>query len=97
MRKTCRGGKRFANPDLWAQRAFENRKKGSLHRMLGIPDKVNIPVTWMKAIVDTPIGEHCHNPTKIGNKRGVRVTKLLKQRVIPVLNMMIAKGQVAPR
>lgn len=56
-----------------------NLKKGSLSRMLGIPEKDNIPLTLLRKIVKTETGMIIRNPTKSG-KRKIKVTRLLKKR-----------------
>ena len=66
-------------PKFWIKRALANRKKGVLSRQLGIPEEDNIPVTLLKAIKHTDIGEMVHNPTTKG-KRWIKVTRLLKRR-----------------
>jgi hypothetical protein len=68
----------------WMKSAFENAH-GQLKRMLGIPKKHTIPKVWLKVLVKTRIGSVAKNPTTIGHKY-VLVTKLLKERAIPLLN-----------
>jgi hypothetical protein len=50
----------------------------SLSTKLHVPKEENIPRTFLKAIIDTPIGDFAHNPAKLGRKR-VKVTKILKR------------------
>lgn len=61
-------------------------KKGSLSRMLGIPEKDNIPLTLLRKITKTEIGMTIRNPTKQG-KRKIKVTRLLKKRALFALTM----------
>ena len=61
----------------WIQKT--GLKKGALSRQLGIPEKDDIPVTLLKAIMKAPIGEKVKNPTKSG-KRTFMVTVKLKRR-----------------
>ncbi len=61
-------------------------KKGSLSRMLGIPEKDNIPLTLLRKITKTEIGMTIRNPTKQG-KRKIKVTRLLKKRAMFALIM----------
>lgn len=63
-----------------------NLKKGSLSRMLGIPEKKNIPLTLLRKITKTEIGMTIRNPTKQG-KRKIKVTRLLKKRAVFALTM----------
>lgn len=61
----------MADKRYWVKDAFKYHKRGSLHRQLGIPQKEKIPVSTLKKIVGT----------KIGNKaNGKTVTLLLKRR-----------------
>ncbi len=70
--------------NLWIQSA--KLKKGTLSRQLGIPIEENIPVTLLKRIRDSDIGEVVRNPTKKGKKQ-FRVTKLLKRRSVLALTL----------
>lgn len=74
------------NPKRWIQSAIEKGKEGALSRQLGIPEKDNIPVTLLKKIKDTDIGERIHNPTQKG-KRWLKVTRLLKRRSVLALTL----------
>lgn len=66
----------------WIQEALKGSKHAwSLSAMLDIPKEKNIPMTLLKKIVDTPIGETIKNPTKTGKSR-IKVTKKLKQKVL---------------
>ena len=56
-------------------------KKGALHRQLGIPQKVKIPITLLRKIKKAKIGSKIKNPTKVG-KKVIKVTRLLKQRAV---------------
>ncbi|MEA3502654.1 MAG: hypothetical protein U9R47_07750 [Actinomycetota bacterium] len=76
---------------LWIQSA--KLKEGTLSRQLGIPIKDNIPVTLLKAIRDTEIGETIKNPTKKGKKQ-FKVTRLLKRRAVLALTLKGFKKNV---
>lgn len=71
--------------DKWIQKAFKNAGKGLLHKQLGVPVTEKIPVTFLKAIENTPVGGTAHNPTFTGHKK-ITVTLLLKRRVTALLN-----------
>lgn len=71
--------------NYWMQDAFDPKKKGLLHRQLGVSQTTTIPRTFMRDIRATPLGKKCRNPTMRG-KRSVKVTRLLKLRVNAVLN-----------
>ena len=73
------------NDEYWLQDAFEGKKEGALHRMLGVPPSVTLPITWLEVIKKTKIGSRAWNPTQIGFK-SVKVTRLLKQRAVAALN-----------
>ncbi len=68
----------------WIQKA--HLKKGGLSRQLGIPEKDNIPMTFLNKIVKAEKGSKVHNPTKMG-KRVVTVTPLLKKRANMARNL----------
>ena len=72
------------NPKRWIQGV--KIKKGALHRQLGIPTTVDIPVSLLRKIKATPTGRTISNPTKKG-KRRIAVTTLLKRRVVFALNV----------
>lgn len=63
-----------------------NIKKGALSRQLEIPERDNIPLILLRKIKVTPIGRTIMNPTSKG-KRRIRVTALLKKRVVFALNI----------
>lgn len=75
----------MATSELWAQRALR-RKPGALHRQLGIPRDIKIPVILMRTILKADTGDVVKNPTKTG-KRTYKVTTLMQQRVNPVLTV----------
>lgn len=56
-------------------------KKGALSRQLGIPEKENIPITLLNAIIKAKPGNIIRNPTKKG-KRKIKVTRLMERRAI---------------
>jgi len=62
----------------WIQHASKPRKKGALHRQLGIPITQKIPIAKLRRIVKTPVGK------KVGHHT---VTRLLKQRSQFALNV----------
>ncbi|RLG76803.1 MAG: hypothetical protein DRO12_03715 [Thermoprotei archaeon] len=68
----------------WIQKAI--KRPGALSRQLGIPVEENIPVTLLRRIARTPIGETVRNPTKKG-KRRIKVTRLLKKRAVLALTL----------
>jgi hypothetical protein len=68
----------------WIQKA--GLKKGALSRQLGIPEKENIPFSFLDEIVRSPIGSVVVNPTTAGKKR-IKVTLLLKRRAVMALNL----------
>jgi hypothetical protein len=62
----------------WEQKAFGHKKnKGKLRKTLHIQKGETIPIQTLRDIVATPIGKHTH---------GHKVTTLLKQRALAVLN-----------
>jgi len=75
----------------WMQKAFARaeEKPGAFHRQLGIPPTTKIPMTLLRAIISTPMGKYCHNPTKTGDRR-ILVTRLVKKRAVPLLNADVA-------
>jgi len=68
----------------WISKAI--KRPGALSRQLGIPVEENIPVTLLRKIARTPIGETITNPTKKG-KRRIKVTRLLKKRAVLALTL----------
>jgi hypothetical protein len=58
-----------------------NLKKGALSRQLGIPEKMDIPMTLLRTIVRAKAGDTITNPTRIGRRR-IKVTRLLERRAI---------------
>ena len=71
--------------EKWIQKACKPRKKGALHRQLGVSQKQRIPKTLLQKIKRTAIGTRIRNPTKTG-KGYIRVTRLLKSRANFALN-----------
>jgi hypothetical protein len=71
--------------NLWMQDAFKRAGKGVFHKQLGVSTTEKIPLTFLQAIVDTPLGSIAHNPTTTGNKM-VKVTPLMKKRAVALLN-----------
>ena len=61
----------------WIQKATNPKKKGALHKQLGISPDKKIPKKTLRDITKTPIGKHTHGKT---------VTPLLKRRAIFALN-----------
>jgi len=74
----------MATKEKWIQSA--KLKEGTLSRQLDIPIEDNIPVTLLKTIRDTEIGETIKNPTKTG-KRQFKVTRLLNRRAVLALTL----------
>jgi len=72
---------------LWMQELTEEMEeegtKGSLHRMLGVPESYNMGdmMTLLSKIKVTKIGETINNPLLHG-KRYFKVTPLLKKRAV---------------
>lgn len=62
------------------------RKHVSLSTTLRVPREENLPRSFLKQIVNTPIGQVAHNPTQRGRKM-VRVTKNIKQAANFVYNI----------
>jgi hypothetical protein len=61
----------------WIQKANNPKKKGALHRQLGIPQDKTIPKKTLRDITKTDIGKKSHGHT---------VTTKLKQRAVFALN-----------
>lgn len=78
--------KKIMGVSRWIQKARNPKKKGALHRQLGVPTDKNIPVTLLKLVRSAPIGKTLRNPLKVGNRR-IPVTMLLKRRVQFALNV----------
>jgi len=68
-------------PKKWIQRASKRRRKGALHRQLGVPLSEKIPKLWLHRIKQLPKGKKI----TVKGKR-VTVTRLLKQRAVFALN-----------
>lgn len=66
----------------WIQKAIKGRKKGLLHKQLGIPSHERIPNYILETIVNTDIGRYI----SYGHK-DIKITKLLKRRAIFALNI----------
>lgn len=74
---------------------FKTHKPGSTHRMFGVPTGQKLPRTFLQVVVDTPLMEVAHNPTKIG-KKSIKVTRLVKARANGILNAVrLPKEKVA--
>ena len=75
----------------WIKKAASEHTKGALHKMLGISENENIPITALKRIMEVPNGHEFSVGDKI-----VKVTPLLKKRaqfVINVHNINISAAQ----
>ena len=70
--------------EYWIGKAM--KRKGALHRQLGIPQETKIPKTLLTTILKADTGDVVKNPTKVGRRR-YRVTTLMQQRVNPVLTL----------
>ena len=68
----------------WIQKAVN--KPGTLHRQLGIPKDVKIPVVLLNKIISAKAGDTIKNPVKIG-KKVIKVTRLLEERAILARNL----------
>ena len=66
----------------WIRKAADEHAKGALHRMLGISENENIPITALKRIMEVPNGHEFSVGDKI-----VKVTPLLKKRANFALNI----------
>jgi len=64
--------------EKWIQKAKTGKRKGALHRQLGIPEGKKIPTMKLRKIEKAKLG------TKVGK---VKVTKLLKRRAVFALNV----------
>jgi hypothetical protein len=78
-----------SNPKKWIQEATTEKKKGALHRQLGIPVKNKIPYAVLHQISNTPVGERIYINTtgQTSNTPFVTVTPLMKRRVNFALNV----------
>lgn len=61
-------------------------RRGALSRQLEIPEKENIPMALLDAIIKAKAGQTIRNPTKKG-KRIIKVTRLLERRAILARNL----------
>jgi len=61
----------------WIQKI--HLKKGVLHRQLGIPQDMNIPVSLLNKIIAAKPGDVITNPSGKGRKR-IKVTLVLEKR-----------------
>ena len=68
----------------WIQKI--HLKKGVLHRQLGIPQDMKIPVSLLNKIISAKAGDVITNPSGKGRKR-IRVTRVLEQRAILARNL----------
>jgi hypothetical protein len=77
----------------WEERMFKTHKPGSTHRMFGVPEGQTLPLTFLQKVVDTPLMEIAHNPTKIGLRK-IKVTHLVKARANGILNAIrVSQGK----
>lgn len=78
---------KWAEQEKWiAPARREYRKQVSLSTTLRVPREENLPRTFLKRIVDTPIGQVARNPTLRG-RRMIRVTKNIKRKANFVYNI----------
>ncbi len=63
-----------------------NLKTGALHRQLGIPINIIIPMILLRKIILSKPGMVIRNPTRVGRRR-IRVTRLLERRAILAVNL----------
>ena len=61
----------------WIQKI--HLKKGVLHRQLGIPQDMKIPVSLLNKIIAAKPGDVITNPSGKGKKR-IKVTRVLEKR-----------------
>ena len=61
----------------WIQKI--HLKKGVLHRQLGIPLDMKIPVSLLNKIISAKPGDVITNPSSKGRKR-IKVTRVLEER-----------------
>ena len=61
----------------WIQKI--HLKKGVLHRQLGIPQNMKIPVSLLNKIIAAKPGDVITNPSGKGRKR-IKVTRILEKR-----------------
>lgn len=61
----------------WIQRI--HLKKGVLHRQLGIPQDLKIPVSLLNKIIAAKPGDVITNPSGKGRKR-IKITRVLEKR-----------------
>ena len=61
----------------WIQKI--HLKKGVLHRQLGIPQDMKIPISLLNKIIAAKPGDVITNPSGKGRKR-IRVTSVLEKR-----------------
>jgi len=59
---------------------------GELSSQLDIPEEEDIPMSLLRKIKNTDVGEKLSNPTSKG-KQSMTVTNLLKKRAVAALNM----------
>jgi len=61
-------------------------KRGILHKELGIPSQMKIPVSLLNKIISAKAGETITNPSKVGRER-IKVTRAIEQRAILARNL----------
>lgn len=74
----------MANKNRWMQ---DISGGGELSRQLGIPEEEDIPISLLRKIKNTDVGEEIDNPTQTGRQH-MTVTSLLKKRAVPAYNMI---------
>jgi hypothetical protein len=76
----------------WIRPALSRHPRGWLHHHLGVPIEMRLPMVYLQAIVDTPIGKTAYNRTKWGSK-SVHVTLAIKREANACLNARRAKNR----
>ncbi len=61
----------------WIQKT--HLKKGMLHKQLGIPQDMKIPISLLNKIIAAKPGDVITNPSNKGRKR-IKVTRVLEKR-----------------
>lgn len=73
----------------WIKKALRYHKKGALHRQLGVSIEENISINTLNRIKNAKIGDYIYNDQhyyKSGSAY-IKVTPLLKKRVVLALNL----------
>ncbi len=76
--------------NMWAQEAFGGEHEGALKRQLYVPKGKTIPVMLMRDIENTSVEEYGKKKVR-NNGHWITVTRLLVNRVRPVLRMREAR------